>query len=194
MKYQSDNYFLGYLGERAVAEELGKLGHPQWRVFHDLQINPKRGNIDHIVVGAKGIFCLETKAWRHSPEQRRKILLDNGAVHIKGRRRNYEVVNQAKGNAAELHAFLRRELQTSIPFIVPVIVFPGWSVDEQNGEMAVYGSNGKRIGTMYARNSERLCNLLDGAMENNEPTPENLIKDICAALEKHNRISIEDIP
>jgi len=65
---------LGFLGERAVGEELNQLLAHGWRVFHDVEFNENPGqkpfNIDHIVVGTGGIFAIETKT-RHRSRSRR---------------------------------------------------------------------------------------------------------------------------
>ena len=51
---------LGYDGELAVGQELNQLMSDGYRVFHDFPAD--NFNIDHIVVGKKGVFAVETKA------------------------------------------------------------------------------------------------------------------------------------
>jgi hypothetical protein len=48
----------GAWGERWTADELAKLDS-SWRVFHDLPDG--KGNWDHVVVGAPGVFVIDTK-------------------------------------------------------------------------------------------------------------------------------------
>ena len=58
---------LGFEGERHVGEALNQLMLVGYRVFHDFLITdkPRRiRNIDHIVIGANGVFAVETKTRR----------------------------------------------------------------------------------------------------------------------------------
>ena len=53
-------------GERVVAEHLNQLIAEGYTVFHDVPCGFKKGkkmlfNIDHLLVGKKGIFAVETK-------------------------------------------------------------------------------------------------------------------------------------
>jgi hypothetical protein len=56
---------LGYEGEVAVGQELNQLLRDGYHVYHDFPAG--KFNIDHIVVGPKGIFAVETKA-RSKPD------------------------------------------------------------------------------------------------------------------------------
>jgi hypothetical protein len=60
---------LGYLGERAVAEELQPLAMEGYRIFHDLPVKEgnRTFNLDHVVVGPPGLFAVETKTRRKRP-------------------------------------------------------------------------------------------------------------------------------
>jgi len=60
------NYLLGYLGERAVAQELEPLTREGYHVFHDAPVEKVEGsfNLDHVVVGPTGLFAIETKTRR----------------------------------------------------------------------------------------------------------------------------------
>jgi len=53
-------WYLGALGELRVAEELAKLG-PAWTVLHSVPIGERGSDIDHVVVGAAGVFTINTK-------------------------------------------------------------------------------------------------------------------------------------
>jgi Nuclease-related domain len=66
---------LGFEGERHVGEALNQLMLAGYRVFYDFLITdkPRRiRNIDHIVIGADGVFAVETKT-------RRKMKGENSA-------------------------------------------------------------------------------------------------------------------
>jgi TIR domain/Nuclease-related domain len=53
-------YRLGFVGERAVAEELNQLMLEGCHVFHDVPMEPY-GNVDHVIVARTGIYAVETK-------------------------------------------------------------------------------------------------------------------------------------
>jgi len=57
---------LGYLGERAVAEQLDVLRSESFRIFHDVPAEgrTKNFNIDHVVVGKTGVSAIEVKTRR----------------------------------------------------------------------------------------------------------------------------------
>lgn len=62
-----ENWQLGSWGEQQTAKELNKL-LPPWVVMHDIQA--RRGNIDHLVVGPGGVFLLDSKRWSGTVEVR----------------------------------------------------------------------------------------------------------------------------
>jgi hypothetical protein len=53
-------YRLGFVGERAVAEELNQLMLEGCHVFHDVPMEPY-GNVDHVIVARTDIYAVETK-------------------------------------------------------------------------------------------------------------------------------------
>ena len=50
-------------GEQAVAEALSEAADSGFRAFHDLQTD-SNGNLDHVAIGTRGVFLIETKARR----------------------------------------------------------------------------------------------------------------------------------
>src|SRR5215469_11886270 len=61
-----ENEYLGFFGERYVAEWLEPLKSKGWFIFHDIQCDGATGkfNLDHVVVGPGGIWVVETKTKR----------------------------------------------------------------------------------------------------------------------------------
>jgi len=51
---------LGGDGEEAVAKQLERLG-PAWRVLHSIVLSEKGTDLDHLVIGPGGVFCINTK-------------------------------------------------------------------------------------------------------------------------------------
>ena len=58
--------YLGFFGERIVADCLEPLKEKGWFIFHDIQCVGATGpfNLDHVAVGPGGIWVIETKTWR----------------------------------------------------------------------------------------------------------------------------------
>jgi hypothetical protein len=128
------NRYLGYFGERVVAEALEPLKTRGYRVFHDVPGGERRHrfNLDHVVVGPTGVFAIETKTRRQGTGAMR----DGVAAHeiiYDGERLSYpwgedrHGLDSARDRAAWLAAWLKKELEMSIP-VEPVLTFPGWTV------------------------------------------------------------------
>jgi hypothetical protein len=125
------NCRFGLRGEQAVAEALADraIGAAEYTVFHDV---PGDGtwNIDHVVVGPRGIFVLETKtrarrkATRDQPEQE---------VHFDGERLQFpwcedrRAAKQVQRNTEWLRQFVAGFAPRDM-IIQPVILVPGWFV------------------------------------------------------------------
>jgi hypothetical protein len=125
-------------GERIDAEHLNQLIADGYTVFHDVPCGFKKGkkmlfNIDHLLVGKKGIFVVETKTpWKKK---------QGGKVHYKLRYDGQKVsflcgapldkpdpINQVKKQVD----WVKRELvqTTNKQFdVIPVVTFPGWFID-----------------------------------------------------------------
>jgi hypothetical protein len=69
-----DRHDRGAAGEEHVGGLLDELSGNGWRVIHDASLG--HGNIDHIALGAAGVFTIETKS-RQSPVRVRSI---HGAI------------------------------------------------------------------------------------------------------------------
>ncbi len=134
-------------GEKLVAEQLDTLRDEGFRVLHDL-VNEK-GNIDHILVGPKGVFTVETKTWskRHSD----KIIFDGENIFIKGLSPTRDPINQAKGQAFWLYTLLKsdeevnRYLKNQQLYVNPIVLFPGWDIEYTCTETPVGVCNPKEL-------------------------------------------------
>jgi hypothetical protein len=56
----AESWYLGALGEIGVGRLLAQLG-PEWLVLHSVPFGSAETDIDHLVVGPRGIFTLNTK-------------------------------------------------------------------------------------------------------------------------------------
>lgn len=121
----------GLAAEVAVGQFLEQFRKDDYKVFHDVpgESGGKKFNLDHVLVGPKGVFTVETKS-RSKPEKGEcKILYDGRQVSINGAPPSSEPIDQAKAQAAWLEELLKScTALKSIP-ITPLVVFPGWYVD-----------------------------------------------------------------
>jgi hypothetical protein len=62
----------GAAGERGVGRWLDKISKPNVIVLHDRRIPRSKANIDHIVVGPKGVFVIDAKSYKGRVARRDK--------------------------------------------------------------------------------------------------------------------------
>lgn len=140
---------LGLVGERIVANELESLKPKGYHVFHDApaQGAGKAFNLDHIVVGPSGLFCIETKARRkyaaRNGGEDHKVGFD-GETLIWPNGRDGGPVRQARNNAEWLERWICQRLGRRI-VATPLLAIPGWYTDEKpHGNLRVLSQ--KRLG------------------------------------------------
>ena len=125
---------LGFEGERHVGEALNQLMLVGYRVFHDFLITdkPRRiRNIDHIVIGANGVFAVATKT-------RRKVKGENGAkVTVLKDALQYpwgidrDDLAQAQQDARWLADWLSKMSSERVN-VGSILVLPGWFIDRRS--------------------------------------------------------------
>lgn len=157
------NTWLGYIGERVVAESLDELKAQGFRIFHDVPAgDPKNPfNIDHVIVGPSGVFAIETKTRRKGRARagfaEHQIIYD-GQVLAYPWGEDRHGLDQAQRQAVWLQAWLEQLLGRTIR-VQPVLTFPGWMVISR-GPGAVAVLNPKQIPAAVAL---RGAPVLDGA-------------------------------
>ena len=159
------NYQLGYFGERKVAEFLERLGRPDnFFVFHGFkpsdESGKKYGDIDHIIVCDKGVFCIETKAFRkkpgeqgvlsHTPGKPTGVLRFASGLEIP---HNFLPKFEAKTRA--LHKQLNREVGGH-GRVMRVIVFPEWQVKREGVDKWEFPCRPDEIGGFIAKSDMEL--------------------------------------
>ena len=132
---ESGNRYLGYFGERVVAEHLEPLKLHGWRVFHDVP-GTARGqafNIDHVAVGPAGVFVIETKTRRKGGARPgfddHRVYFDGHALVWPWGEDNHGL-DQAERNASWLADTLQAELGERVP-VTPFLALPGWWVEDK---------------------------------------------------------------
>lgn len=125
------SWYRGVHGERQVAEQLAKLG-PDWLVLHSVPVGRSDTDIDHVVIGAAGVFVINAK---FSPGK--SIWAKGYGLLVDGQRTGY--VPKAIAEARRASVALSKVTGMTVP-VTAVIAF----VDP--GRMAVEGRVG---GTEY---------------------------------------------
>ncbi|NLV41364.1 MAG: NERD domain-containing protein [Candidatus Hydrogenedentes bacterium] len=140
------NLRLGRDGERAVGQYLDMLREKGYRVFHD--VIGEGFNVDHVIVSPHGVFTVETKTFSKPVGKAATVSLRDGEVLIDGLTMDRNPVEQAKAQARWVNQVLRETTGKSFS-VRPVIVFPGWFVDQmpKGGSCDVWVLNPKALPT-----------------------------------------------
>lgn len=151
-RYRHD--WLGYMGERAVGEELTGLYARGFRIFHDVPAEgaTKPFNLDHVVVGPSGLWLIETKTRRKGRARPgfkdHKVTFD-GTKLIWPWGEDRTGIDQAQFEAQWLNEFIKRV--TGIAVVAkPILALPGWYVHE------------KALGAVRVLNHKNLCSAITG--------------------------------
>jgi hypothetical protein len=150
------NVRLGLRGEQAVAEVLHEVGDAGYRAFHDLQPEGT-WNIDHVLVGTRGIHLIETKARRRRPpkrEQPKHVVIYDGRVLAFPCGTDTKAIGQAQRNAAWLADFLAKKTCEVVP-VEAIVVIPGWYT-ESKGSFPVKVMNTNYLKTYLRKQPERI--------------------------------------
>lgn len=127
LRSEIQDYQLGRDGERLVGEMLEQLRGKGYQVFHDI---PGDGfNIDHVIVGAAGVFTIETKTRSKPTRGGSSILYDGETVRIGNGVPTHEPLSQARAQARCV-AHLLNDGRSSKLIVRPVVVFPEWYVEQ----------------------------------------------------------------
>jgi Nuclease-related domain len=105
----------GGQGEGLVAWYLNELPD-DWYVFHNVKLW-KKGDLDHVIVGPPGIFCISTKMHRGAYS-----LASDGTYLLNGK--ETDEITQAQKLAMELRNRLTGKLGDDVTWIQPVLIAP----------------------------------------------------------------------
>ncbi len=121
---------LGREGERAVGQFLERFRAEGFHIFHDVVTND--ANIDHVLVGSRGIYTIETKTLSKPVRGECRIVANSEGVKVNRILMDRNPVIQAKAQAAWLkHFFGDVGFKVAVQ---PVVVFPGWFVEPTDFE------------------------------------------------------------
>jgi hypothetical protein len=150
------DYRLGFEGERFVGEELSRLIAWGFDIFHDVPF--ESFNIDHVLVGPRGVFVVETKTRRkpvdNSGEKKYRVLFDGKFLQWPWGA-DCHGIEQAKNNAKSLGAWLSSATAESVT-VAPILALPGWMVERKAAGNGIYVLNPKEIHGVCSSQPERI--------------------------------------
>lgn len=161
---------LGFKGERVIGEELNQLLADGFEVYHDLPF--ERYNIDHLIVGACGVFAVETKTRSKRAEakweKKAKVTFDGERITF-GEFVETDAVKQARLNAKDLARWLSKATGDAVS-VDSIITSPGWFVPDALPIDGLAMWNSSRIRSfllakprtvLSAAQIKRICHQLD---------------------------------
>ncbi len=147
-------------GEIIVGQTLDELTVNGFHVFHDVPARSKKGkrfNIDHVLVGKRGIFAVETKTWSKHSNGTDKIEADSRGILIAGYIPDKDILLQPLLEADWISEMINHKIGKNIK-IKPVLTFPGWfiepSAQKVANERGVLLVNPKALGKFIMNESE----------------------------------------
>lgn len=108
---------IGADAEETVGSRLDRLDQREWLALHDILLNEKGTNLDHLVIGPPGVFSLNTKN-----HPKKKVVVTERGFRVNGYRTNY--LPAAVAEAARVGEVWRRHVDFPV-FVHPVIVVKG---------------------------------------------------------------------
>jgi hypothetical protein len=117
----------GLQAELYTAQELNRLMALGCTVLHDVPCD--RFNIDHVVIGPRAVYAIETKSVR-KPKDNYKVTYDGDRLHFPGFS-DSKRLEQTRRQAEWLAKHLRQVLNQQIP-VVPALALPGWWIEPSN--------------------------------------------------------------
>ena len=146
------NDFLGYLGERLVAEYLQPLFAEGYRIFHDVPAEGRQRNfnLDHVVVGPTGIVIVETKTCRKKKgregSEEHVVIYDGKSLIWPWGEYSYGI-NQAQAQMDWLREWIDKRIGMRVQ-TKAILAIPGWYVKE------------RAIGAVRVTNQKLLANII----------------------------------
>ncbi len=113
---QAHKFSKGISGEKDIKKELADLPD-SYSVFHGVVLDKDKGDIDFVLIGPKGLFCLEVKSIGGDIGYNANNLTLNNKIMVG---KNY--LNQTFGEARAVAQYLRRHLGLDV-YVKPILLF-----------------------------------------------------------------------
>jgi Nuclease-related domain len=121
----------GLKGERFIGQFLqAELLPRNYFVIHDIRVGD--ANIDHAVIGPRGIFSVEVKTHKKPARGETRISYDGQRILINGWPPDRDPVIQARAQAKNLRDILEDQTASTVS-VQPVVLYPEWYVEEPRG-------------------------------------------------------------
>jgi hypothetical protein len=150
----------GLQAELYTAQELNRLMALGCTVLHD--VPGEKFNIDHVVIGPRAVYAVETKSVRKpratEAKDHFKVVYDGKSLRFPDFT-NTQKLHQTKRQAEWLSAYLRQAIGQSVP-VIPALALPGWWIDSGQAaapEVRVFNPAGRGAQFM----AERAGSVLD---------------------------------
>ncbi|RLA53627.1 MAG: NERD domain-containing protein [Gammaproteobacteria bacterium] len=143
---------LGRDGEKAVGQYLDLMREQGYKVFHD--VIGDEFNIDHVLIGRKGVFSVETKTFSKPVGKNPSVKFDGSTLSVNNFKPDRDPVVQAKAQAHWLTDLLRESTGKTFQ-VKPVLVFPGWYVESKNMK-DVWVLNPKALEAFLSNETDKL--------------------------------------
>ena len=128
---ESAQWKLGLNGERFIGQFLqAELLPRNYFVIHDICVND--ANIDHAVIGPRGVFAIEVKTHSKPGRGEARVAYDGKRVLVNGYPSDRDPLNQARAQAKNLQQILEDRTGRKVS-VRPVVLYPEWFVDEPAG-------------------------------------------------------------
>ncbi|MEM9157553.1 MAG: nuclease-related domain-containing protein [Verrucomicrobiota bacterium] len=159
------NMELGMEGEKVIADRLRPLERETWRVFHDIPAseNGKEFNLDHVVVGSRGIAIVETKTRRKGKARKgrkdREVTFDGHKLDWPWGESTSELV-QLKRQREWLEKWIKKQTGKDVSAL-PILAIPGWWITPNNPRARTRVVNEKQICSAFEETAKGLQELGD---------------------------------
>ena len=145
---------LGRDGERVVGQFLERYSEPDAVVFHDLPSS--RGNVDHVVICSRGVYAIETKMRTKPAKGKPVVLVEGERLAINGLVPDRDPIAQARACADDVRRILK-ESTGKVFSVRPVVVFPGWFIDDKRKSKLVWVLEPKALPGWIEKESVSIC-------------------------------------
>jgi hypothetical protein len=169
----------GLSAEIVTAQHLYSMVKEGCALFNDIPVDNKF-NLDHVLVGSKAVFMIETKSRQKPPERGQdsaRIIYDGEYLIFPNSYKEKKPLEQARRQAAWLSGYLKEACGEPVK-VIPVVALPGWYIDDKSQKTSdVYVINGKNCNFLNKLNlgpemSGSLRNNIDNALRLKYPSPE----------------------
>ncbi len=151
-------------GEKAVGKYLERLRANGYQIFHN--VIGQNFNIDHVIIGANGIFTVETRTYTKPFHGRANIHFDGDSITADGHKINRNPVIQSRAQAGWLSTQIQESTGRRYR-VQPVVVFPGWLVTSRTDAAQRSG--------VWVLNPKALSKFIDNAPQTLSPEEIKLV-------------------